>query len=147
MANRRLPVRKIKEVLRLKYQCHLTEREITRRSQISRTTVTEYLRRVAITGLSEAEVTSFNEVQLVERLYPVITAKPALSVRLAPDYTDIYNQLRTYHKVNLTLTQLWLEYKEAHPDGYQYSQFCDPYRRWRQKLDYIMRREVPPGVF
>jgi len=145
MANRRLPVRKIKEVLRLKYLCHLTEREIARSCQISRTTVTEYLRRAAVTGLSEAEVTSLNEVQLVERLYPVITAKSVQAARPAPDYADIYNQLRTYHKFNLTLTQLWLEYKEAHPDGYQYSQFCDRYRRWRGKLDYVMRQEHRAG--
>jgi hypothetical protein len=33
-----------------------------------------------------------------------------------------YNELRTYRKFNLTLTQLWPEYKENHPDGYQYTQ-------------------------
>ena len=29
MANRRLPVRKIKEILRLKYACRISEREIS----------------------------------------------------------------------------------------------------------------------
>jgi transposase len=65
--------------------------------------------------------------------------------RPAPDYNDIYNQLRTYRKFNLTLAQLWLEYKDHHPDGYQYSQFCDNYRRWRGKLDYVMRQEHRAG--
>jgi hypothetical protein len=36
MANRRLPVRKIKEVLRLRFECQLSEREIARSCQISR---------------------------------------------------------------------------------------------------------------
>jgi len=28
----------------------------------------------------------------------------------------------------VTLQLLWLEYKEQHPDGYQYSLFCERYR-------------------
>ena len=143
MANRRLPMRKIKEVLRLKFECNLSEREIARSCQISRTTVNDYLRRAIIAKLNWAESSALGEVQLVERLFPVISPAEKLSSipRPAPDFEYIYNQLRTYRKYNLTLAQLWIEYKEAHPDGYQYSQFCDLYRRWRGKLDYVMRQE------
>jgi transposase len=62
-----------------------------------------------------------------------------------PDCQYIYDQLRDYKKVNLTLTQLWLEYLEHHPDGYQYTQFCEYYHRWRGKLDYCMRQEHRAG--
>ncbi len=62
-----------------------------------------------------------------------------------PDCQYIYAQLRAYKKVHLTLTQLWLEYKEGHPDGYQYTQFCEYYHRWRGKLDYCMRQEHRAG--
>ena len=31
------------------------------------------------------------------------------------------------------------------PDGYQYSAFCDHYRRWRQKLSLSMRQTHTPG--
>jgi len=140
-------MRKIKEVLRLKFECGLSEREIARSCQISRTTVTDYLRRAIISRLNWAEVAALGEVQLVERLFPVIPAIERLGSiqRPAPDYEYIYSQLRTYRKFNLTMVQLWLEYKEAHPDGYQYSQFCDLYRRWRGKLDYVMRQEHRAG--
>ena len=140
-------MRKIKEVLRLKFKCGLSEREIARSCQISRTTVTDYIRRAITSGLNWPEVAALGEVQLVERLFPVIPPVDRLSSiqRPAPDYEYIYNQLRTYRKLNLTLTQLWLEYKEAHPDGYQYTQFCDLYRRWRSKLDYVMRQEHRAG--
>jgi transposase len=40
---------------------------------------------------------------------------------------------------------LWVEYKEQHPDGYQYTQFCEHYWRWRKKLDYCMRQEHRGG--
>jgi len=39
----------------------------------------------------------------------------------------------------VTLQLLWREYKETHPDGYQYSQFCELYRRWEKKLDLVLR--------
>jgi transposase len=139
-------MRKIKEVLRLKYLFNVSERGIARSCQISRTTVTDYLRRAAVAGLHWSEVAALGEVQLVERLFPpVVPERSSSTPRPVPDYEYIYNQLRTYRKVNLTLTQLWLEYKEAHPDGYQYSQFCDLYRRWRGKLDYVMRQEHRAG--
>ena len=44
------------------------------------------------------------------------------------------------------MIQVLLEYKEEHSDGYQYSQFCDLYRRWKSKLDYYMRQEHRYGV-
>jgi transposase len=40
---------------------------------------------------------------------------------------------------------LWREYKEQYPEGYQYSQFCDLYRRYRGKLDYSMRQDHRGG--
>jgi len=40
----------------------------------------------------------------------------------------------------VTLQLLWLECKDQHPDGYQYSQFCQRYRLWRGKLDVVMRQ-------
>jgi len=40
---------------------------------------------------------------------------------------------------------LWIEYKEIYPDGYQYTQFCELYWRWRKKLDYCMRQEHRGG--
>jgi transposase len=146
MANRRLPLRKIKEVLRLKFECGLSERQIAHSCKISRTTVTDYLRRATIYNLKWPEAAALGEVQLVEHLFPpVLTIKEPGATRPAPDFDYIHNQLRTYRKVNLTLTLLWLEYKEEHPDGYQYSQYCELYRRWRGKLDYVMRQEHRAG--
>lgn len=34
---------------------------------------------------------------------------------------------------------VWLEYREAHPDGYGYSRYCELYRLWSGKLDPPMR--------
>ena len=42
-------------------------------------------------------------------------------------------------KQNVTLKLLWTEYKEAHPDGLQYSQYCRRYRQWAATLNPPMR--------
>src|SRR4030067_181865 len=144
MPNRRLSMRKIKEVLRLKYDCGISEREISRSCQVSRSTVADYLRRTAAAKLTWTEASALTQTQLEERLFPTEHI-PSSVKRPPPDCEYIYNQLRTYRKFNLTLSQLWLEYKEKHPDGYQYTQFCEHYWRWRKKLDYCMRQEHRGG--
>jgi transposase len=137
-------MRKIKEVLRLKYDCGISKREIARSCQVSRSTVADYLRRAAAAKLSWAEASSLTQTQLEERLFPTEHI-PSTVKRPAPDCEYIYNELRTYRKFNLTLSQLWLEYKQSHLDGYQYTQFCEHYWRWRGKLDYVMRQEHRGG--
>ena len=144
MANKRLPMRKIREVLRLRHVCGLGEREIARSCRVARATVGNYLRRAEAAGVTWPAVAELSETELASLLFP--WGCPAGSnERTAPDCQYIYDQLREYRKLNLTLTQLWLEYKETHPGGYQYTQFCEHYRRWRGKLDYCMRQEHRAG--
>jgi transposase len=139
MTNRRLSVRKIKEILRLKLDCGISEREISRSCQVSRSTVADYLRRAAAAKLTWIEASALSETRLEESLFPTRHV-PSSVKRPPPDCEYIHSQLRTYRKFNLTLSQLWVEYKEKHPDGYQYTQFCELYWRWRKKLDYCMRQ-------
>jgi len=137
-------MRKIREVLRLKYNSGISEREIARSCLVSRSTVADYLRRASAAKIDWPEAAMLTEAELERRLF-LVQPVPSTVPRPLPDYEDIYQQLRTYRKINLTLTQLWLEYKAQHPDGYQYSQFCDLYRQWRSKLDYCMRQKHRAG--
>jgi transposase len=137
-------MRKIKEVLRLKYVCGVGEGEIAQSCQVSRSTVRNYLKSAEAAGLTWSQVAELSEAELESRLFHWGNS-PADPPRPLPDCQYIYDQLRSYKKVNLTLTQLWLEYKERHPDGYQYTQFCEYYHRWRGKLDYCMRQEHRAG--
>ena len=45
MLNRRLSLRKIKEILRLKLECGISKREISRSCQVSWSTIADHLRR------------------------------------------------------------------------------------------------------
>jgi transposase len=40
---------------------------------------------------------------------------------------------------------LWQEYKTAQPDGWQYSVFCDQYRRWLATQELVLRQNHAPG--
>ena len=144
MANRRLSMRKIKEVLRLSYHGELSARQVAHSLNISRSAVKEYQERAKKAGLIWPLPDTLNEQELEHKLFPPpLTVEPP--AKPLPDFDYIYQELKTHKKFNLTLDLLWREYKEQHPEGYQYSQFCDLYRRYRGKLDYSMRQDHRGG--
>jgi hypothetical protein len=135
MAQERLTMRKISEVLRLKWECNLSNRAIARSCSISHSTVAEYLRRAQEAGLSCPLPEDMGEDTLFELLFP--QAPPSSSrVIPYPDWSLIHTELR---KKSVTLRLLWVEYREAHSDGYGYSQFCALYREWAKCLKPSMR--------
>ena len=46
---------------------------------------------------------------------------------------------------HLTLQLLWEEYRQANPEGYRYSWFCERYQHWRRHLDVVLRHEHKAG--
>ena len=135
MAQERLTMRKVAEVLRLKWECQLSNRAIARSCSISHSTVAEYLRRAQEAGLSWPLPANMGEDTLFELLFP---KAPPSRTRLipCPDWSVVHTELR---KKGVTLRLLWVEYCEAHPDGYGYSQFCVLYRDWAKQLQPSMR--------
>jgi len=59
-----------------------------------------------------------------------------------PDWEYIHGEMK---KKGVTRQLLWQEYKEVHPDGYQSTQFCDLYARWRKKLKISLRQTHKAG--
>ena len=141
MPAKRLSMRKIKEVLRLKWGQGLSNRQIAKACGIARPTVAEYLRRVAEAGLAWPLPADVDEAALERQLFPPPPLLPA-QVRGVPDWALVHQALK--HK-GVTLFLLWQEYRETHPEGYQYSWFCDHYRAWQGKLDVVMRQDHRAG--
>ena len=142
MAGRRLSMRKIKEVLRLKHEHSLSKSQIAKSCKISRSTVKEYLQRAKKAGLGWPLDSSLDDVALEARLFPVQPPVPVSTERSMPPMDYLYRELK---RKSVTLQLLWFEYKESNPDGYQYSQFCNLYRQWRQRLDVTLRQEHRAG--
>ena len=141
MASRRLSMRKIKEVLRLKRECGCSIRKIAKSCNIARSTVSEYLTRAENAGLSWPLPCDLDDSAIENLLFPVREAGNCPE-RQMPSMEYLYNELK---KKSVTLQLLWYEYKQANPDGYQYSHFCDLYRRWVKKLDVSLRQEHRAG--
>ena len=130
-------MRKIKEVLRLKYAQELSERQIARSCGISRPTVAQYLMRARAAALGWPLPCELDDASLEAQLFPRRTEKAERSQPPMPDFEQIHRELQS-HK-HLTLQLVWQEYKEKHRDGYQYSQFCELHRKWAKKLDLVLR--------
>ena len=141
MPAKRLSMRKIKEVLRLKYEQKFSNRRIAKACHIARPTVGDYLKRAEEVGISWPLPEGMTESQLENALFPK-TANPAFSHLVIPDWAQVHKELRHKH---VTLFLLWQEYRAAHPNSYQYSWFCDHYRAWRGKLDVVMRQDHRAG--
>jgi transposase len=134
-------MRKIAEVLRLKWSCGLSDRAIARSCAICHGTVAEYVSRARLAGLSWPLPDDLDEDALYRRLYPALSHPAAQTIPL-PDWAYVHSELR---RQGVTLRLLWVEYREAHPDGYGYSQFCHLYHRWTRRLSPAMRLAHPAG--
>jgi transposase len=55
----------------------------------------------------------------------------------------VHRELQTHKHVTLQL--LWEEYRQAGPNGYRYSRFCELYHRWRSKQDVVLRQQHRAG--
>jgi len=140
MPAKRLSMRKIKEVLRLRAQ-GLSDREVARSVKVARTTVRRIRRRAEAAGLGWPLPDELTESALEAQLYPP-HPPPGIHPRQLPNWKYIHAELR---RKGVTLQLLWLEYKEAHPDGYQYSRFCALFHQWKDALDPVLRQEHRAG--
>lgn len=134
-------MRKLKDVLRLKFETDLSHRQIARSCHVSRPAVAQYLSRFEAAGLSWPAAVQLDDATLERKLYPPVAALLGAE-RAVPDWTHVHRELR---RQGVTLTLLWHEYKANHSNGFQYSWFCDQYRAWSAKLDVVMRQEHRGG--
>lgn len=132
-------MRKIVEVLRLFFELGRSKREIARIIGASPTTISDYLSRIKVAGLSYPLLQEIDEQALDRLLFP--PSEPSAVQRPEGARAQVHEGLR---RKGVTLDPLWQEYK-ANPDGYQYSAFCGHYRNWRQRLTLSMRQTHTPG--
>ena len=139
MAQTRLSMRKIFEVLRLRHEHKLSERAIACSCGVARSTVQDMLKRCREAQLSWPLPIDLGEAALYARLYP--PQARAIEVPL-PDFAQITTELA---RKGVTLALLWQEYKAHHPDGLQYSAFCERYALFRQSREAVMRQTYRAG--
>ncbi len=132
---------KVREIIRLKQQCHLSERAISRVLSLSRPVISQYLRDIAHTGLS------YDEIQLMDddALTDLLTGKarkPERYIQLTKQFEHFARELK---RTGVTLQRLWHEYRTEHPNGYSYTQFCYHFQLWRSTSELTMHLDHKAG--
>jgi transposase len=129
-------MRKLRDVLRLKYEAQLPQRAIAQACGLGLGTVSTYLQRATVAGLTWPLPDDLDDAALEARLF-IRAGMPATCARPLPDWAALHQELK---KPGVTLTLLWQEYRAQHPHGYAYSQFCERYRQWARRLRPSMRQ-------
>lgn len=139
MPMERLNMRKIREVLRLKYECQLSNAKIAQSCNISRESVRKYLMRARAAQLQWPLPNELDDLKLEQLLFPAEYSAPCVTT---PDMQWIHQELK---KKGVTRWLLWEEYRSEQKDGIGYSQFCDLYRHFKQTLEPVMRQTHKAG--
>lgn len=136
MAATRIPMRKLREILRLRLEVGLSARAIARSCRLSVSTVSGYLGRISVAKLTWPLPAALDDDQVLTRLLFPTEGQP-VRTRPEPDWAAIHREL---HRPHVTKLLVWQEYREHEPAGYQYSQFCARYAAWASTLPLTLRQ-------
>jgi transposase len=128
-------MRKISEVLRLRYELKRSYRDIARSLNIGTTSVSDYLARARTAGIEWPLPEGMSEEDLFSKLF--LPAKNSAKQRPLPSWEWVYQELR---KKGVTLQLLWREYRDMHSTGLSYTQFCERYRAYTKATTPVMRQ-------
>jgi len=141
MAMKRISMRKIREVLRLRSDLGMNQEDIAASVGVSRSSVGEYLRRAEAAKLNWPLPEDMSDDAVLEAaLFPPVPSGNRIVPQ--PNWSYVHREMG---RQGVTIQLLWQEYKEAHPDGYQYSQFAANYAVWRKNVDLVFRNRHTPG--
>jgi transposase len=139
VAQERLSVRRIREILRLQAE-GFSEREIARSVGCARSSVQICLWRAEQAGVGWPVSAELDDAALEARLYP--RPRPGVAVQPIPDFEWIERELRRKH---VTRRQLWREYLAQHPEGLKYTAFCVKFQQWRRSRGVTLSLTHVPG--
>lgn len=124
----------------MKWSLGLSHRQVAGSLSVGLGTVDNCLKRARLAGLGSWEaVEGLSDAELEARLFP----RPHPERECPePDWAEVDQELR---RKGVTLSLLWQEYKAEHPEGYQYSRYCELYRRWKGRHKLSMRQEHRAG--
>jgi len=128
-------MRKIKDVLRLKFEMRFSHEKIAAATGLSKGAVTNAVQRALEKGLSWPLPADLDDSGLEAMLYRQAVSR---SHYAPPDYARMHQELK---RKGVTLQLLWEEYEAAHGEhAYRYSQFCVHYQAYRGTLARSMRQ-------
>jgi len=141
MAGKQKEISMIKQLLRL-YEQGQGIKTISRTLRISRNTIKRYLHLIEDKGLALSELLTQSNEALELLLSEKEDSRETTFQELEKLFPSFSQELE---KTGFTLHYLWYKYKSKYPDGYQYSQFCYYYQKYRESKKAVMHFEHDPG--
>ena len=121
MAGKPKRMSQIKQLIRL-YQQGLGKKTIARQLGMSKNTVKAYLQKIESGELVPESLLLLDEPVLESKLFAGSPSYKQERYDSLKDNLDYYS--KELQKVGVTRRVLWDEYRQSHPDGYRYTQFC-----------------------
>lgn len=132
-----ISMRKLKKILRLKYESKLSNRKIGTSLSISSSTVSIYINRAKLIGIESWPLPAdWDDIKLTQHfLQTKVTPRTAIPL---PNWSVFHQELK---KKGVTKQLLWQEYCERNPDNhYSYQQLCRIYKEWFGRQQPSMRQ-------
>lgn len=136
-------MKKIKDILKLRFITDLSFRKISGAVNVPSSTVADYCKRFNITKIELDIFLEFEEDKIYKLLFPENSIEKKYNIRPLPDVQYIQKEIA---RRGVTYELLWQEYKEANPTGYGLSQFKEHYYKYKRKLSPSMRQTHIPGI-
>lgn len=89
-----ISMRKVREILRLKYECGRSQRRIAASLQIAVGTVSGYLKRAEEAGLRWSDAQALRDVEVERRLFRDLTERNMPAARAPIDVAHVHSELR-----------------------------------------------------
>ena len=131
-------MRQVREVLRLKHECGLSNRAIGRALRISYTTAADYVHRAAVAACAGRCPTLWTTPSWSAGS----SRRPKPAQPGATRWSGVHAELK---RPGVTLRLLWEEYRNEQPDGYGYSRFCELYQLWRGRCPLSCASSIAPA--
>ncbi|WP_245224530.1 IS21 family transposase [Pedobacter ginsenosidimutans] len=135
---------KIRQIIRL-YDQGTGKQTIADYIGISRTTVIKYIETLESFGFPIKEVDALNDKELNE-LFGEIKGRATFESPKMKALIRCFPQMeKELKKVGVTRQLLWKDYIKEFPDGYRYTQFCNYFKFWQQRVNPTMHRTHKVG--
>ena len=142
MAGKRILMGSLKQVLLLR-NLGTGKKTIARQTGVSKAAINEYLDVITRKGYVLQDLVQMEEPVLEGLFFNAKeieeVAKYNLLKELFPSFAEELSE------VGINRMFLWQEYKQTHPGGYGYSQFCYHYQQWSTANKTTLHIEQKPG--
>jgi len=138
-----LPMRKIREILRLRFESGLSHDKIARALNVSKGAVNKYLALCDLAGVQWPLSPELDDAALEAKVFGRPGRPRTTTHFVEPNFVHIHQELK---KKGVTLQLLWEEYwRDCSGTALRYAAFCNHYREWTASLKRSMRQVYRAG--